>query len=127
MLRLKRHGLALASCLVLMACGGGFAPATQETDARMSLYAAACESPAPLHLSPGEKVPDSYIIVFDEALEAPFERIAQLEKQYGFTSEFRWNAALKGFSAKLSPETVAALRCEADVDYIDENSRVEID
>jgi hypothetical protein len=92
----------------------------------MSLYAASCDSPAPLHLTPGEKVPDSYIIVFDEDLEATFERIAQLEKQYGFTSEFRYNAALKGFSATLSPETVGALRCEPDVNYIDENGWVRV-
>ncbi|MFY0529635.1 protease inhibitor I9 family protein [Archangium gephyra] len=126
MLRLKRHGLALASCLVLTACGGGSAPANEEADARMALYVASCESPAPLHLSPGEKVPDSYIIVFDEALEDPFARIDQLEGKYGFTSDFRWKAALKGFSATLSPETVGALRCEPDVDYIDENAWVEV-
>ena len=124
MLRLKRHGLALASFLGLIACGSGLVPDSKEVDARMALYAASCESPAPLHLTPGEKVPDSYIIVFDEALEDPFARIDQLVKKYGFISEFRWKAALKGFSATLSPETVAGLRCEADVDYIDENSWV---
>jgi hypothetical protein len=122
---MKRYGLALASCLALTACGSGLVPDNTETDARMALYSASCESPAPLHLAPGEKVPDSYIIVFDEALKGTFERIAQLEKLYGFTSEYRYNAALKGFSAKLSPETVGALRCEADVDYIDENGWAE--
>ena len=126
MRRLKRYGLALASCLVLTACGDGSATAREEADARMPLYASSCDSPAPLHLTPGEKVPDSYIIVFDEDLEAPFERIAQLEKQYGFSSEFRYNAALKGFSATLSPETVGALRCESDVNYINENGWVEV-
>ena len=127
MLRLKRHGLALASCLVLTACGGGSAPAGTEADERMALYAASCQSPAPLYLAPGEKVPDSYIIVFDAALVDPFARIDQLEGKYGFTSEFRYEAALKGFSATLSPETVGALRCEPDVDYIEENGRVQVE
>ncbi|HZH75231.1 MAG TPA: protease inhibitor I9 family protein [Archangium sp.] len=123
MLRLKRHGLALACCLVLTACGGGSAPAHPEADARMALYPSSCESPAPLLLSPGEKVPDSYIIVFDEALAEPFARVEQLEGKYGFTSDYRWKAALKGFSATLRPETVGALRCEPDVGYIEENGR----
>jgi serine protease len=126
MRRLKRHGLALASCLVLTACGDGSAPANEEVDARMDPYAASCESPAPLHLAPGEKVPDSYIIVFHAALEDPFARIDQLEGKYGFTSEYRWKVALKGFSATLSPETVGALRCEPDVNYIDENGLVKV-
>ncbi|WNG57011.1 hypothetical protein F0U59_21290 [Archangium gephyra] len=125
MLRLKRHGLALASCLVLTACGGGSTPANEEADARMALYVSPCESPAPLLLSPGEKVPDSYIIVFDEALEDPFARIDLLEGKYGFASKSRWKVALKGFSAMLSPETVGALRCEPDVNYIEENGLVQ--
>ncbi|WPB73233.1 protease inhibitor I9 family protein [Archangium violaceum] len=123
--RLKRHGLALASCLVLTACGCGSTPANEEADARMALYVSPCESPAPLLLSPGEKVPDSYIIVFDKALKDPFARIDLLEWKYGFASKSRYKTALKGFSATLNPETVGALRCEPDVNYIEEESLVQ--
>lgn len=126
MLRLTRIGLALVSCLSLTACGNGLIPDTsQETDARMVLFAAPCESPAPLRLAPSDKVPDSYIIVFDESLEGTFSRVAELEQKYSFTADTKWEAALKGFAATLTPEIVAALRCEANVDYIHENSYVQ--
>jgi hypothetical protein len=127
MLRLTRYGLALVSCLALTSCGSGLVPDSHETDARMTLFAASCDSPAPLRLAPSDKVPDSYIIVFEDSLEAPFERTAQLEKKYGFTAATKWEAALKGFAATLTPELVGALRCEADVDYIHENSYVYAD
>ncbi|KFE72315.1 protease inhibitor I9 family protein [Hyalangium minutum] len=128
MLRLTRIGLALVSCLALTACGSGLVPGNNpETDARMVLFAASCESPAPLHLAPSDKVPDSYIIVFDESLEGTFDRVSELEQKYGFTADTKWQAALKGFAATLTPELVGALRCEADVDYIDENSYVQAD
>lgn len=129
MLRLTRFGWALASCLALTSCGSGsgLVPESQETDTRMTLFSAPCDSPAPLRLVPSDKVPDSYIIVFEDSLEAPFERTAQLEKKYGFTSATKWEAALKGFAATLSPELVGALRCEAGVDYIHEDSYVYAD
>ncbi|MDY7229361.1 protease inhibitor I9 family protein [Hyalangium rubrum] len=127
MRHLKRFGLALASCLVLTACGMGITSSPQETDARLALYVSPCDSPAPLKLHAGEKVPDSYIIVFDEDLDDPFARIEQLERKHGFTASSRWEAALKGFAATLSPETVGSLRCEDDVDYINENGYVQVD
>lgn len=126
MLRLTRIGLALVSCLSLTACGSGLVPGNSpEKDARMILFAGSCESPAPLLLAPSDKVPDSYIIVFDESLEGTFSRVAELEQKYSFTADTKWQVALKGFAATLTPEIVASLRCEADVDYIEENSYVQ--
>lgn len=43
---------------------------------------------------------------------------ARLSSKYKFSSNQIWTRALKDFSAALSPEAVAGLRCEPEVSYV---------
>lgn len=76
-----------------------------------------CASPAPLlgQFDPG--APD-YIVVFHDTVDAQTET-AQLATQYSFTPSHVYVAALRGFSAALPPATVADLRCETSVAYLE--------
>jgi hypothetical protein len=127
MSRLKRSGLVLTSALALVACGHELDTPEEEADARLALFAAPCASPAPLRLAPGEKLPGSFIIVYDDSLAEVDARTTELADKYGFTTKYRWKTAIKGFSATLQPETVAALLCEEDVLYIEENGLAAVD
>jgi hypothetical protein len=59
-----------------------------------------------------------FIVVFHDSVEAELEA-ARLATMYGFQPRSVWTAALEGFSADLSREVVAELRCVPAVDYIE--------
>ncbi|HKG93370.1 MAG TPA: protease inhibitor I9 family protein [Gemmatimonadaceae bacterium] len=115
----------------LAGCSNGSpteAAAAGTDDSRLAIFAASCPSPAPLYLAPAEsRVPDAFIVVYDDALAGVDARTSRLAARYGFTTTFRWEHALKGFAATLPPSTVRALRCEAGVRYIEEDAVVTIE
>jgi hypothetical protein len=75
-------------------------------------------------------VPDSrapeYIVVFHSTVDAEQEA-ARLAAAYGFHPRYVWAAALEGFSAELTPETVAEIRCEPAVDYVEHDQVISLD
>jgi aqualysin 1 len=113
-------GLALVACNGLAEDEG----ASPTDGSPAALVPAACPSPAPLHLASGNKVPDSYIVVFKDEVEDSLAHTRQLEQRHGFTATFRYESALKGFAARLPPSVVAALRCEPAVAYLEEDAQV---
>ena len=121
----------LTWALLLAACSNGSptaAAADGGDDTRLALFAGSCAKPAPLYLAPPEsRVPDTFIVVYDDALTGVNSRTSQLATKYGFSTEFRWEHALKGFAATLRPATVRALRCESGVKYIEEDAIVSIE
>jgi peptidase inhibitor I9 len=54
-------------------------------------------------------------------------RATELEQRHGFTATYRYSSAIKGFAARLPANTVAALRCEPDVAYIEEDAEVHVE
>lgn len=122
---MKAHTLALtAALLTLSACGDGGAVGLEES--RLNVLPTSCSDPAPLLGTPDSRVADSYIVVFDDSTDSA-ARTAELEEKYGFTAQYVYEHALEGFAAVLSAETVAAIRCEADVKYIEHDAVVSID
>ncbi|WP_257449369.1 protease inhibitor I9 family protein [Archangium lipolyticum] len=104
--------LALLLGLVLTACGA------ESGD---------CLSPAPFHPTSGDKVPDSYLVIFEEDVPDSLALTQELESRHGFTATHRYKTAVKGFAATLPADTVSALRCEAGVAYVEEDSYVTVD
>jgi len=112
------------------ACSNGSLTDAAPVDetSRAALFAGSCASPAPLHLAPAEsRVPDAFIVVYQDGLTDPNARTSELAAKYDFTTRYRWEHALKGFAADLRPATVRALRCEAGVKYIEEDAVVSIE
>ena len=80
--------------------------------------------PAPLHRASGRWVPDSFIVVYDPATVSPDAKTDALAAKYGFATSYRYEHALKGFAATLTPAAVAGLRSEPGVAYIEEDQYV---
>jgi hypothetical protein len=79
---------------------------------------------APLRRAVVGRVPDSFIVVYDDDTSDPDATTERLAAKYGFVTSYRYRYALKGFAANLSPAVVAGLRCEAGVAYIEEDQYV---
>jgi len=91
-------------------------------DAPFALLQPSCVSPAPVLGQFDPRAP-AIIVVFDSDVDASAEA-ARLGGLYGFTSRFVFTHALQGFSAELTPATLAAIRCETSVNYASFDARV---
>lgn len=81
-----------------------------------------CENPAPLYLPPDSiSIRDTYIVVYPHDLVNADSVTTALMQKYRFTPRFRWSSpkGLMGFSAKLNAASVAGLRCESVVKYME--------
>jgi hypothetical protein len=76
-----------------------------------------CDEPAPLYFS--ENPAPGYFVVFGPGVDAA-ARAAELAAKYGFTPDLF--LTIQAFIAELSPDVVAALRCEAGVIRISQNA-----
>jgi hypothetical protein len=83
-----------------------------------------CEGPAPLLGQFDPQVP-AYIVVYRDGTDAELET-GRLSVKYGFQPRFVYTHALTGFSAELTAQVVAEMRCETAVDYVQFVQRVSI-
>jgi hypothetical protein len=110
-----RRDLAVALTTVLVAC-------TSPTDNNEGVFPPLlvlpppCDNPAPLRGSPNPAAP-RYIVVFHDTIDTRAE-VDRLAARYGFQPRHVYEYVLGGFSAPLPPQTVAALRCEPSVRYV---------
>lgn len=83
----------------------------------------ACAEPAPLQLArPGYEA-EGWIVLFHEGVNAA-QAVAELSSRLPITPTRIYQDAFAGFVADLGPETIAALRCEPTVQYIQQNELV---
>ena len=98
-----------------------FIPGTGFARGHDELLPTVCSYAAPVNLTPPERTAAAGWIVklIDEETD-PAGRVAVLAESYGFipTSVLE---SLKMFSAPLTPEQIAGLRCDTAVDYIQQN------
>lgn len=109
--------MLLAGSVMLLGCRESLSP-----NAR--LVSPLCENPAAL-LGQFDPNAPGYIVVFHDDVDAR-EETDRLAARYAFEPRAVWEFALRGFWADLSPEVVAALRCEASVKYMEYNQGVSI-
>ena len=72
-------------------------------------------------------IPGQWIVVYGGTVADPDLRTTELENKYHFTASQRYSAALKGFVAQLPYEVVETLRCEAGIDFIEQDAAVHLD
>jgi hypothetical protein len=65
-------------------------------------------------------------VVFHPTIDAELEA-ARLAAAYGFQPRYVWTAALEGFSADLSRQIVAELRCVPSVEFIEHDQVYTLD
>ncbi|MGH3746529.1 MAG: S8 family peptidase [Micromonosporaceae bacterium] len=80
--------------------------------------------PAPLlGAAQADAIPGEYIVVLKDGASAKSTTsVASLAKGYGAAIQHRYSAALQGFSAKLSPEALNAVRHNPSVEYVEANA-----
>jgi len=106
--------ISLIACFIVNSC-------SLDTESITNAY---CESPAPLN---GQFDPDvpGYIVVFNENINSATE-VNHLINIYEIQVGFIYGAALNGFSAEMTDDTMEKLRCESSVAYIEYDSQVSI-
>ena len=89
------------------------------------LGAAAAQRPDEAGLAPvlrieGKAVPDQYIVVFKKGVaRTAAAGMRERVKALGGTILFEYKSALNGFSVKISPEGLRALRADSRIEYIE--------
>jgi hypothetical protein len=81
--------------------------------------APACSNPAPLARS-RDRAP-GHLITYVEPVDAK-QTTAALAAKYGFSPQKIWDPPVPGFLAILDTRTVAGLRCEPSIKFIEENA-----
>ena len=116
--RIMKARLVGALAVLSVGCQEGIT----SPDAPFALLQPSCLSPAPVSGQSDPRAP-GFIVVFDSGVDASAEapRLASL---YEFTPRHLFTHVLQGFSAELTPATLAAIRCETSVDYVSFNGRV---
>lgn len=74
--------------------------------------------------TPKGKIPDSYIVVLKDS-ENPDQVAQKKEKEHGIKAKHVYRNALKGFSAEISPDQVAAVRANPEVKYVEQDGVVQ--
>ena len=114
--------LILASALG--ACDQGSVPTAPDQGESASETAS---SSAPVQaVSPGETIPNQYIVVFSEKAGEAGEAAQKLSKQFGVERvRHVYRHALRGFSGKMSDRAAQKLSKSPLVDYVEQDQKVQ--
>jgi hypothetical protein len=109
-----RNVRVLALAMALLAC----TPPTESAEPLVPppVLSPACGSPAPLEGIWSAAAP-RYIVVLQDTIDVRTE-VDRLAELYGFEPRHVWEHVLRGFSAELTPEALANLRCEPSISYV---------
>ena len=71
-----------------------------------------------------EQVEGRYIVVFKDGAEPPVALASQMEAEYGFTTRNVYEHAIRGFSAEIPQDKLAALRENPQVAFVEPDFKV---
>jgi hypothetical protein len=114
---------AVLTAAALAACSGGPTDADAALEKRGGLVS--CNDPAPLNGTPDPRTAGSYIVVFEDSVNAA-AATARMAQTYGFQPAHVYEHALKGFAARLEDPQLAGVRCEPETRYVSHDGVVSI-
>lgn len=79
---------------------------------------------APYYAKAGNGVAGDYIVVFKDDVVDPLGKADEKILKHGGTAKFKYDKAIKGFAATLSPGALANLQADPDVAYIEQDQIV---
>jgi hypothetical protein len=103
---MKRTALFALLCVVAATLGGCRGSTEPFLDR--------CPDPAPIEAPSSSDVPDEYSIDYRTGVDAQAET-ARLEKKYDFTAQNVYSYSYPGFTAKLTADQLARIRCEPTI------------
>ena len=80
---------------------------------------------APVYTKVGSGIDGDYIVVFKDAVANPLGKADEKLLRHGAKAKYKYDKALKGFAATLSPGAVALLQADPDVAYIEQDGVME--
>jgi hypothetical protein len=95
-----------------------FVPPVEVRESSELALQPACATPSPLTFASSPA--PGWIVMLDNNVDAT-KRVPELAAKHGFTPRFTYTSALKGFSGELTPQQIAAIRCETDVRYVQQD------
>jgi len=112
--------LAIPLLLLIAGCGR---PASSLTSPSTRV------EPAPLVAAPpgARVVPGSYLVVYDDRAGGSDAITDELTQRHAFWTQQRYRTALQGFAARLDPGTLALLRRDPRIAYIEQDQVVTTD
>lgn len=121
--RLARFGASWAAlgvlALTISACQDSVAPGSNST---RSLNVA----PSRDAQSASSRIPDEYIVVFNDDVGDVNGRADALAKANGASVHFTYSSALKGFSAHMSAQAAAAIENDPNVAYVEQDQQASV-
>lgn len=79
---------------------------------------------ASAHAAKPDIIPDQYIVVLKDTVSEPQTIASDMEKKFGLSVEHTYTKALKGFSAKFSPDKLEKVKSDSRVLFISEDREV---
>lgn len=76
---------------------------------------------APYYSKGGDGIDGDYIVVFKDDVDEPLTKADQKVLKHAGKMKYKYDKALKGFAASLSPGAVAELQADPDVAYIEQD------
>ena len=89
------------------------------------VVAPSCINPAPLHGEWHEETP-GYLVALGSSWIPRVLRVYVLEWKYGFRADSTYGSGAGFFATSISPKSLAALRCDSGVDYVEYNMPVRL-
>jgi len=80
---------------------------------------------APVYTKVGSAIDGDYIVVFKDAVADPLAKADEKILRHGAKAKYKYDKALKGFAATLSPGAVVLLQSDPDVAYIEQDGVME--
>ena len=117
---MKRIAAPLLTALALAACSD--APGSPLSTSPEQFG----ESRAPLFTKSATGIPGDYIVVFKDEVSDPLAKADEKILKHGGKVKFKYESAIKGFAATLTPGAVDALAADLDVAYIEQDQEVSI-
>jgi subtilisin family serine protease len=114
---MKGRFAVLAAAVAVSACAEPTAVPPVTSDLRP-------HGDAPLYLKGPDGVPDQYIVVFNDDVTDPENRVRRKADALGVKVKYAYGAALKGFAAELNPGMLALLLRDPDVAYVEQDQTV---
>jgi subtilisin family serine protease len=123
--RIRRIAAMSASLLLISACRDTLGP-NGRTSVRPTIATQGIQHAAvSLNRSQdARKIPDQYIVVFDETVKDIHGRAAVLASLTGGTVKFEYTTALHGYSTRMSAQAAVALTSHPGVAYVEQDQEV---
>jgi subtilisin family serine protease len=115
-----RLALAWIAIIPSIGCRDSLAPSARQPVFAKSVRHAAFGMQSASH----RKIPDEYIVVFDESVSDVHGRAVTLASITGGTIRHEYSAALKGYSTHMSAQAADALSRHPGVDFVEQDSEV---